>query len=191
MRNSTALLSLVMAAPLVLAKKKLFDVPSGATAKVSIIDTTLRVNGILSSSFVAPALEGFDTLPTMPAWSFLIESSTGRKIVFDLAVPPDPYNSYAPAVVQQLEGFGWDVQVEKHVADILADGGVNITEIESVVWSHYHFDHIGDITTFPTTTEIVVGPGFSDAYLPAYPTNPNSTLLEKYFTLVPITSHSL
>jgi len=67
------------------------------------------------------------------------------------------------------------------VADILKEGGVDLTEVESIIWSHYHFDHIGDISTFPLTTELVVGPGFSDTYLPAYPTNPNSTLLERYF----------
>ena len=163
---------------------KIFDIPPGATAKVSIIDSTFRVSGVLDTSFVAPKLEGFDKLPTLPGWSFLIEGSTGKRAVFDLAVPPDPYNSYAPAVLQQLEDSGWDVQVEKHVAEILEESGFNLTSIESIIWSHYHFDHIGDVATFPLTTEIVVGPGFSNAYLPAYPANPNSTLLERYFTSV-------
>ncbi|KAK0725112.1 beta-lactamase-like protein [Lasiosphaeris hirsuta] len=178
MWNYSAFL-LGLAAPQVMAHK-FFDIPPGAAGKVSIIDSTLRASGMQDYTFVTPKLEGFDELAKMPAWSFLVESSTGTKVVFDLAVPPDL--AYAPAVIDQLKSYGWDVQIDKHVAEILTEGGVNITEIGSVIWSHYHFDHIGDIATFPLTTEIVVGPGFSKAYLPAYPTNPNSTLLERYFT---------
>ena len=32
--------------------------------------------------------------------------------------------------------------------------------------SHEHWDHIGDPCTFPTSTGIVVGPGFLEEYLP-------------------------
>ena len=123
-----------------------------------------------------------NVLPTLPSLSFLIESPAGKKAVFDLAVPFDPLNSYAPAVVEQILVAGFEATVDKHIADILKDGGVNPASINSVIWSHYHYDHIGDIRTFPFTTEIVVGPGFSKAYLPGYPTNPNSTLRDSYFT---------
>lgn len=163
--------------------KKLFDVPPGAVAKVSIVDSTVRMDSPDASFFATPKLEGFDTLPTIPALSFLIESPSGNKAVFDLAIPFDPLNSYTPAVIEQIIALGFEPHVDKHVADILKDGGVNLTSVNSVIWSHYHFDHIGDITTFPLSTELVVGPGFSDAYLPAYPTNPNSTLHERYFAL--------
>jgi len=47
--------------------------------------------------------------------------------------------------------------------------------------SHWHFDHIGDITTFPGSTEVVVGPGFKDAFLPGYPAKPDSPVREKDF----------
>lgn len=162
--------------------KKLFDVPRGAVAKVSIIDSTVRIGpGAPAAGFVTPKLEGFDELPTLPALSFLIESPSGKKAVFDLAVPLDPLNSYPPAVLQQVEGSGFAFNIEKDVAGILKDGGVNLTSINSVIWSHYHYDHNGDINTFPKTTELVVGPGFSKAYLPGYPTNPNSTLKDSYF----------
>jgi len=165
---------------------KLFKVPSGTVAKVSIIDTTVRVGGAADFLFVTPKLEGFDVLPNLTSLSFLIESPTGKKAVFDLAVPFDPLNSYAPAVVEQLQAVGFNARVDKHVADILKDGGVNLKSINSVIWSHYHYDHIGDIRTFPLTTEIVVGPGFSKAYLPGYPTNPNSTLRDSYFESAPL-----
>jgi glyoxylase-like metal-dependent hydrolase (beta-lactamase superfamily II) len=47
--------------------------------------------------------------------------------------------------------------------------------------SHHHFDHIGDITTFPKTTEIVVGPGFKDAFLPGCTAQPDEWLEESNF----------
>ncbi|KAK0648678.1 beta-lactamase-like protein [Cercophora newfieldiana] len=162
--------------------KKLFDVPHGAVAKVSIIDSTVRFGpGTPDFLFVTPKLEGFDEVPTLPSLSFLIESPTGKKAVFDLAVPKDALNSSAPAVLEALAASGFAFSVEKNVADILKDGGVDPTSINSIIWSHYHYDHTGDINTFPKATELVVGPGFSKAYLPGYPTNPNSTLLDKWF----------
>jgi len=176
----SSILAIGAAAPAL--AKKLFDVPPGAVAKVSIIDSTVRLGGAPDSILITPKLEGFDVLPTLPFLSFLIESPAGKKAVFDLAVPFDPLNSYAPAVVEQILVAGFEATVDKHIADILKDGGVNPASINSVIWSHYHYDHIGDIRTFPFTTEIVVGPGFSKAYLPGYPTNPNSTLRDSYFT---------
>lgn len=160
---------------------RLFHIPPGAVGQVSIIDSTLRISQASTEFFLTPNLEGFDKMPTLPSWSFLVQSSTGRKVVFDLAVPRDPYNSYPPSVVAQLEALNWDAKVDKHVAEVLEEGGVNLTEIESIIWSHGHFDHTGDPSTFPTTTELVVGPGFKDASLPAYPADPESTLHERYF----------
>ena len=44
--------------------------------------------------------------------------------------------------------------------------------------SHWHFDHIGDMSKFPGSVDIVVGPGFKENLLPGYPSNPDSALLE-------------
>lgn len=55
---------------------------------------------------------------------------------------------------------------------------------DQVNHSHYHWDHIGDMRTFPLSTELVVGPGFQETYLPAWPTNPDSPLRDDYFTWV-------
>lgn len=47
--------------------------------------------------------------------------------------------------------------------------------------SHFHFDHIGDISKFPSSTELVVGPGFKQKFSRAYPTDPDSVLRESYW----------
>ena len=40
--------------------------------------------------------------------------------------------------------------------------------------SHYHWDHTGDPSTFPVSTDLIVGPGFKDAFLPGYPEDEDS-----------------
>jgi glyoxylase-like metal-dependent hydrolase (beta-lactamase superfamily II) len=40
-------------------------------------------------------------------------------------------------------------------------------------------DHTGDPSTFPLSTDLIVGPGFKSAFVPAWPTNPDSPLDEK------------
>jgi hypothetical protein len=116
-----------------MASKALFDVPKGATAQVRIIDSTFRLSGMPISQLMDPPLDGLDTLPTAMTWSFLIESSTGKKALFDLGVPPD-IKTYAPAILNMLEGAGWDLWAEKNVADILKANGIDPAEINSVIW---------------------------------------------------------
>jgi hypothetical protein len=158
-----------------------FEIPSGAIAKVSIIDSTLRINGLPPLDLVQPKIPGFDAFRTIPSWSFLVESSKGEKALFDLGVPPNFNESFSPALVDLILGFGWDIHVEKHIVDILREHGENPASIGSIIWSHSHWDHIGDPSTFPPSTNLVVGPGFSEAALPGYPTNPKSLVRDAYF----------
>lgn len=67
---------------------------------------------------------------------------------------------------------------EKGLPEHLQDAGVSLGDIEAVVWSHSHFDHIGDMTIFPGSVDLVVGPGFTEARIPAYPTNQESMVPE-------------
>jgi len=50
-------------------------------------------------------------------------------------------------------------------------------DIEPVIWSHWHFDHTGDMSTFPHITALVAGAGVRDAFLPGYPKKQDSPLL--------------
>lgn len=45
--------------------------------------------------------------------------------------------------------------------------------------SHSHFDHTGDLTTFPASTELVVGPGFTEKWWPGFPTKPDALVREE------------
>lgn len=35
--------------------------------------------------------------------------------------------------------------------------------------SHGHFDHIGNMQTFPSGIDLIVGPGIKEAYMPGWP----------------------
>lgn len=47
--------------------------------------------------------------------------------------------------------------------------------------SHWHWDHIGDPSRFPPSTELIVGPGFKDEFLPGYPAKPDAPVRESDF----------
>jgi glyoxylase-like metal-dependent hydrolase (beta-lactamase superfamily II) len=70
------------------------------------------------------------------------------------------------------------LRIDQGVHEVLTDAGVALEDVESVVWSHWHFDHTGDMSKFPTSVKIVVGSGFKENLLPGYPANPDSALLE-------------
>ncbi|KAK8093093.1 uncharacterized protein PG998_002921 [Apiospora kogelbergensis] len=172
--------------------------PPGATAKISIIDSTMSIrNEQLESKLLMPPLEDLRIIQPTTTWCFLIEQlSDGmgsglendaapvgkrKKAVWDLGAPTHPDAVYSPQVLRDIADGGWEIGQDKSVADILKEGSVDPQEVDSVIWSHHHFDHIGDPNTFPKSTEIVVGTGFTKAHLPGYPTNPKSELRDDYF----------
>ncbi|KAI0543368.1 beta-lactamase-like protein [Xylaria curta] len=162
-----------------MASKPTFHVPSGETAHVSIIETGMRMKDITFGFLLAPPVAGLDTI-TIPGWSFLIQSSNGEKALFDLCFNPDRH-TYPPGTWDFIKAAGSEITGTKHVADVLKINNVDPAEISSVIWSHHHWDHIGDPTTFPITTEVVVGPGFKQAFLPGYPTQKDSYIEERFF----------
>lgn len=131
------------------------------------------------SPFLKPIYKGKEHL-TCPAFSFLIEHKSGKKILFDLGVRKD-WGNLVPSTAKHIKELGWTVKVDKNIAEILTEHGVEPESIESVIWSHHHWDHNGDMTTFPGTTELVVGPGFKGQYLPGYPTNKDAAVLQSDF----------
>ncbi|OAG34518.1 hypothetical protein AYO21_11340 [Fonsecaea monophora] len=159
---------------------KLFDVPAGACADISIIDSTTRINKLPTEFLMRPPLEGMPFMPEVPTWSFLIESATGRKALFDLGVPPN-WRDFAPPISDNLKNRSWDIQSEKHVADILKEHQIEPASINHVIWSHWHWDHLGDPSTFPPSTELIVGPGFKAAFWPGWPTKVDAPVRETDF----------
>jgi glyoxylase-like metal-dependent hydrolase (beta-lactamase superfamily II) len=115
-----------------------------------------------------------------PSFSFLITHPTRKPILFDLGVRTDW--QVLPSYPKWVE-LKWEIKVEKDVATILKDHGYDVDSgaIESIIWSHHHWDHVGDASTFPGSTEVVVGPGFKEAHTPGWPVNKEATLMQSDF----------
>lgn len=153
------------------------DIPDGVfTVKTSLINP-VNFGPAQIHRFMSPAVPGLDTFETSPSHSFLIEHPSGRKLVFDLGIRKD-YHNYAKKIAEYLPSTGYTIDVTQNVAEILDHNGVQLGEIEAVVWSHWHWDHIGDPSTFPSCVDLVVGPGFKESMLPGYPANPDSFIRE-------------
>ncbi|KFZ03110.1 hypothetical protein V502_11228 [Pseudogymnoascus sp. VKM F-4520 (FW-2644)] len=149
--------------------------PSPSTVTVSIINTTISVPFPVSLVLI-PIIGGITQLKAN-AYCFLItHPPSNQTILFDLGARKD-FSSNAPALVQRLRSFGINPTIEKDVPEILEEGGLDLKEVNAVIWSHHHWDHTGDVSKFPSTTELVVGPGTSKMW-PGYPANPESLLLE-------------
>ncbi|KAL3463562.1 beta-lactamase-like protein [Aspergillus heterothallicus] len=159
-----------------MAQDRLFQVPAGETVTVRLINP-VNFGPSHLIRFMTPQVPGLETFARNPAFSFLIEHSSGRKLLFDLGIRKD-WQNYAPKIAEYIPTTGYKIEVTHNVAEMLAEHGIQPKEIEAVIWSHWHWDHIGDPSTFPSSTDLIVGPGFKDAMLPGYPGNPDSPIRE-------------
>ena len=146
---------------------------SDATVEVSIIDTTGHIS-LPSSLFVQPQL--FEYI-TAPVYSFLIKHRDDT-LIFDLGISKDWENG-PTSIVERVKPYADKLRIDKDVATILRENGQALEDISAIIWSHAHFDHTGDPTTFPSTTDLVVGPGFKAAFPSAFPTLPDSPVDER------------
>lgn len=152
-------------------------VPQGTTAvKVHLINA-VNFGPAQIHRFMSPPVPGLETFKTSPSHAFYIEHPSGRKLVFDLGIRKDHHN-YSKSVADYLPTTKYDIQVSKNVSEILEENGVKPGSIEAIIWSHWHWDHIGDPSSFPHNVDLVVGQGFKDAMLPGYPANPTSPIRE-------------
>lgn len=154
----------------------------GHTVKVSVI------NGATSRMRADIVVDSFPTDKihvTLAGYSFLVESENrSQKVLFDLAFMADLDNRMPPAV-KALFGGAKDMMIIDEIHDVsstIQAHGINLSAIDAIIWSHAHIDHVGDPSAFPPSTKLVVGPGFREAFMPGYPTNPNSFILDSSFT---------
>ncbi|KAH9923581.1 hypothetical protein B0H21DRAFT_840819, partial [Amylocystis lapponica] len=130
----------------------------------------------------------------VPSFAFLIEHSEHGKILFDLGLRKDG-KGYPPAWDDTLQEFA--VDCPRDVVAILGDGGISPSSIATVIYryygrglsvyfsqcaetrlfSHLHFDHVGDLTPF-ASAELVLGGGAEEVMQDTYPSNPESLFPE-------------
>ncbi|KIX98033.1 uncharacterized protein Z520_06112 [Fonsecaea multimorphosa CBS 102226] len=164
------------------ASSSAIDFPPSQTAvRVRLVDTT-AVMTVRAQSFVKPVQPGHELL-NLTCAAFLIDHEpSGKRVMFDLGVRKDFWN-YAAVLQKRIGSIIPSLRVDRDVPEILAEKGVALDSISSVVWSHYHWDHIGDMSLFPSSTEVVVGPGFksSPLLLPGYPNKQDSPVRSSDF----------
>lgn len=143
------------------------NIPSSANVvKVSIIDSTGHVRGLPSSHLFKPDINGFGKV-SAGCFVFLVEHKpSGGKLLFDLGIRKD-LDGHSPATRELFKLA--EVTAEKDIREILEENGVGVDSISDIIWSHYHFDHTGDPSTFPPSTNLVVGPNFRNVVGDGYP----------------------
>ena len=128
------------------------------TVDVYIIDTTSYMRKLPFSMFMEPHIKGLDYLNS-PAFSFLVDHpSNGRKVLFDLGVRKD-WKNLAPTIADRIRGGGWQVTVEKDVAEILQEGGVEPGDVEAIIWrSKLSFPEASGLLSDKTLQPLPLGP---------------------------------
>ncbi|KAF9881687.1 metallo-beta-lactamase superfamily protein [Colletotrichum karsti] len=133
---------------------------SDNVVRVKLVDTTTAMVGD-NAAFVKPVVAGHEVI-NFCSLAFLLENERlGKKAMFDLGVRKDYWN--LPKAILQLIGkdcviFG--MRVDNGIDEVLKAGGVELNTIDYCIWSHAHFDHRGDVSLFPKSTSLVVGPGY-------------------------------
>jgi glyoxylase-like metal-dependent hydrolase (beta-lactamase superfamily II) len=152
----------------------------GHTVKVSVINAAK--SSMRAALLVTPAPSDRDHLK-LAGYSFLIESQhRNHKVLFDLAFMKDVKDRAPPALKPFLNNKEViNIEESQQVSTVLTDHGIDLSNIDSIVWSHAHIDHTGEPSVFPPTTELVVGPSFKKACMPGFPTNPQSPVLDSAF----------
>jgi glyoxylase-like metal-dependent hydrolase (beta-lactamase superfamily II) len=152
---------------------------SDNTVRVRAIDTT--TNMVCSTdAFLEPVHKGQETL-NLSTLAFLIENEKlGKKVLFDCGGRKD-FQNFSTAVRRKMEQILLSMTVDKDVNEILEEAGIDLTTIDSMIWSHWHWDHHGAPDQFPESVEIVVGPGFKELFVPGFPTRPDAILSDAYF----------
>ncbi|PYH40456.1 MBL fold metallo-hydrolase [Aspergillus saccharolyticus JOP 1030-1] len=153
----------------------LVDLPqSSDTVEVFLIDSGARLD-LPAQQFLIPEIQGYDRM-AVPSYCFLITHPSGQRLLFDLSLRSD-FHNLAPVFAEPCtnpSSKDWKISSPRNVSDILVENDVALDEIKAIIWSHYHFDHTGDPSLFPSSTDLVVGPGFINKCTPGWPAQPDS-----------------
>ncbi|KAM3549752.1 hypothetical protein MY1884_008587 [Beauveria asiatica] len=146
---------------------------STSTVTVRAIDAEARMVGN-AKLFVQPGIPGHEEI-NFTTMCFLIEHRTDagtESILFDCGIRKDFWN-IVPWALKHIGTLIAGMDVGHGVDEILTERGFKLSNLKAMVWSHWHWDHIGDGAKYPSSTDIVVGPGFTENFVPGWPKEPN------------------
>ncbi|KAJ6606391.1 hypothetical protein DFH09DRAFT_1017354 [Mycena vulgaris] len=145
-----------------------FGIPSSnATVDVKAFNVA-NLTATLAGVLLQPVLPGHETIQ-LPTHAFLVEHIASKKrLMFDLGMRRDPLN-FAPSISSLFQSGVYSAEPFKDITQLLEEGGIPLDSIATVIWSHAHFDHIGDMSLWPNTTDLVIGPGTNRSLYPEFP----------------------
>lgn len=164
---------------------------SNNTCDLWAIDATCEI--VLDTKYLLqPEIKGHEKL-NLPTYAFYIYNPRlDKRVLFDAGLRKDWWN-LPPKVVSAITSGGvTGLLVKDEVYDTLAahqksavekneESIVDPDTIDAVIWSHFHYDHVGNIQRYPKSTSIVVGAGFKETILPGYPIREEAPLYEADF----------
>lgn len=112
---------------------RLFEIPPGEQIVEVKLINSVNFGPAQIHRFMAPPVPGLETFSTSLSLCFLLEHSSGRKLVWDLGIRKD-YGNYSPKIAEYIPTTKYNIQVEHNVADILQQHGVDLHHIEAVIW---------------------------------------------------------
>lgn len=142
----------------------------GDPKKQAAVMASLSVHALSTGSLTLP--ERFFIVPadavakkTVPSLSFLVQhkAADGKttRIVFDLGLRKDI--SLYPKVLHKHCDSRQPMTTRPDVVESLAEGGLTVDDIDYVIFSHVHYDHVGLPSDFSNPkTKFIVGPGALD-----------------------------
>lgn len=149
--------------------------PSSDTAKCKLSLIRTGIAAVPISILLHDAQPG-STVPA-PVFAFLIEKEHDGKIdrvLFDLGIREVRVSSaglfsFTYLSHQQRSKFrntqyaaiaeAWNFQTNAGLAEVLRANGVPLESLSGIALSHSHFDHFGDLSEFPKSASLLVGPG--------------------------------
>ncbi|KAF8208920.1 beta-lactamase-like protein [Mycena galopus ATCC 62051] len=145
---------------------------SNATVSLKAFNVVLDMRAP-AGELMQPVPTGFEAFRA-PVFAFLAEHvATGKRVMFDLG-PRKDLENVAPSLAEMFKA-GLAMPVDRDITEQLVDHGVSLESISAVIWSHAHFDHTGDISKFPASTELVLGSATNTV---SYVVDPKSHLVE-------------
>jgi glyoxylase-like metal-dependent hydrolase (beta-lactamase superfamily II) len=99
-------------------------------------------------------IEGGEGSLRIPIPAYLIEHD-GVKILFDTGLPPELRDTHSDLSKELAPYFQCDLPLGTTLAERLEALGIDVSEIDLVILSHLHFDHVGGSTLVPRA-ELVV-----------------------------------
>ncbi|EKM53993.1 uncharacterized protein PHACADRAFT_257539 [Phanerochaete carnosa HHB-10118-sp] len=111
----------------------------------------------------------------IPFIAFLITHPTHGRTLFDLGMRKHA-KGWPPAVKPILDEYRVYGYCGEDIVDVLRKDGVDPAEITKIIYSHLHWDHVGDPTPF-TNADIVLGSEAKVLLEDAWPSNPDSPFM--------------